>query len=83
MTPANPIKGQTTQYTFLFQVLSDIPSGSYFVLKLPTTPTDMALTNSNPSCSSLFSSASLSCTYDSATESLRINGMFPTGNSDG
>ena len=83
VTPANPIKGQTTQYTFLFQVLSDIPSGSYFVIKLPTTPADMSLTSASPTCSSLFSSASLTCVYDAGTESIRVNGMFPSGNSDG
>lgn len=81
VTPANPVTGQTTQYTFLFQVLSDIPQGAYFEIVLPTNPTDLNVNSATPTCTSVFSSVTLTCSFSS--DKITINGMFPTGNSDG
>jgi len=63
--------------------LSDIPSGSYFEIILPASPTDINITQINPTCSSLFSSVTLTCTFDDASNKITINGMFPVENNDG
>ncbi len=64
-------------------MLSDIPAGSYFEITLPTTPADFSFSSSNSSCTSVFSTATLACVYTSGTKTMKVSGMFPSGNSDG
>jgi hypothetical protein len=50
---------------------------------MPTTPTDYTFNSAAPSCTSVFTSVTLSCTYTSGTKILKVSGMFPSVNADG
>lgn len=43
----------------------------------------MTITDTTPTCTSVFSSVTLTCTYNTGTRLITIEGMFPSGNSDG
>ena len=83
VTPANPIVSATTTYQFLLMVYTDIPTGSYFILTLPTSPSDLDVTSASPACTSVFTTVTLTCTYTSGTRQLKVSGMFNPGNNDG
>lgn len=41
------------------------------------------MSTATPTCSSVFSSATLACSFDLTTRTLTVEGMFPTSNADG
>jgi len=58
-----------------------MPSGSKFVITLPATPTDYSITSATPACTSVFTTATLTCTFSGGV--LTVSGMFPVGNNNG